>query len=158
MAQAKFYRKFSPQTAVVLSDGRKIQFSTLDNARGYFSTADEGVQSELLVFMQQSRYGLSEISYAEYDAEFLQKKRAGMQRPAQSREELSPSTLRQVFRDAGDSSGAAGLAVAEAPKVPVPAATVAEPTTPVAAQAPTNPEFKPPVGKRVKRTATIPTT
>jgi hypothetical protein len=42
--------------------------------RGYYETDNEYIQAEFLKCMQEQRYGISEISEAEYKADYLEKK------------------------------------------------------------------------------------
>ena len=148
---ARFFKKFSPSTPVVLAGGQRLSFNTLDNVVGYFSTNDEGVAAQFEGFMRAQRYGLSEITYDEFNTDYLVKKNSGMVRPRQFREELSQHTFAEAARQGAASSAAAGVAVE--PAKPGSAAVVADPVTaPVIA--PTNPDFKPPTGQRKRKAQT----
>ena len=70
----KFYKKFSPKTDVILDNGTRIQFSTLDGVLGYFATDSELVQQQFDLFQKQQRYGITEIANEEFQTEYLEKK------------------------------------------------------------------------------------
>ena len=77
MATVKFYKKFSPGTAVVLGNNTRITFQSFNGVIGYYSTQDEYTQGEFLRLMRADKFGISEIPYTEFDAEYVKKKPLG---------------------------------------------------------------------------------
>jgi hypothetical protein len=164
---ARFFKKFSPSTDVLLSNGVSIKFVSLDTLVGYFSTNDSYVQSE-------QRYGMEEIGWDEFNRDYIQKKSNS---PTLSspvwREELSHKGLQSQtpldkLRALGGVAVAANktdikpsfkepVTVAECPKNAAEAKACGISMTP-ATPAPAKPAepFAPPVGKR-KYTKSTPT-
>lgn len=145
----KFYRKLSPSTKVVLSNNSVVEFKTLDNVVGFFSTEDSFIQGEFVRFEQEQRYGIDEINYSDFHAQYLVKKNRSQPGQRYWREEINPglSGLQQVrqlqdldpvvvAREKSDIAGA-GVIAADHSDVPKTA-----PSTPQ--------EFNPPVGRRLK--------
>lgn len=151
----RFFKKLSPSTPVVLGDGRKIAFKTLNNIYGYHATNEEYVANEFLRFMRADKYGLSEIAFPEFDSEYVQKKSTGTPRKPFWREELSPSSLAGILPNAANALAAAVESAAVVEKPSIPKATVADPGTATPVVAPTVPDFKPATGRRKKSTATV---
>lgn len=146
----KFYRKLSPSTKVVLGNGAVAEFKTLDNVVGFFATDDVFIHGEFLRFHQEQRYGIDEITYSEFHAEYLVKKNNFQPGQRNWREEIKSGLsglqqLRQlqnlepavVARETSDIKTGNQVVAAEPTDVPKAA--------PAAPQ-----EFNPPVGKRLK--------
>jgi hypothetical protein len=97
MAQ-KFYKKLIPRTKVVLSSGLSVQFKTLDGLTGYRATSDDSEIKDYEKYMVEQRYGLSEISEAEYTRDYTEKKRAvGLtQLPTWNREVVGETPSRPI--------------------------------------------------------------
>lgn len=143
----EYFKKLVPQNPVTLSGNRAIRFESLEGVIGYCAQTDAGIVAEFREHIRKQQFGLSEISCDEFVAEFLQKKRNGIQ-PFSGREELSPSTLSSLASRAAQHRVAAGVAAVSAPLNPATAPTVvADPATPPG-QAPLKPEFNPPTGIR----------
>jgi hypothetical protein len=70
----KYYKKYTPQTKVRLSNGNEIQFSTVDGIIGYFATDSDYVQKEFERCMAENRYAISEISEREHVEDYRKKK------------------------------------------------------------------------------------
>lgn len=147
----KYYSKLAPQNPIILPNGQKVVFSTVDGTRGWFATQQEALHQVFADLMRQGEYGLSEVTAETFSAEYLEKKRVGISPPG--REEFTPSNAARLIDHAQRSaSAAAQAAVHEAPRVSptVEPATIAAPTTPTA-QAPVRPNFEPEVGRRKSR-------
>lgn len=158
----KYYKKFSPNTKVVITDAGQhfqIEFTTL-GLLGWYATDSEAVQKQLLEHMQMQRYGISEVSAEEFNTEYVEKKRTGQQmssRPAW-REELSKSAGHTLDRagQLGSAAVARAVAVNGRSDIPLsrrePQITVADPAgaapEAVAESAQKKEEFKPNLGKR----------
>lgn len=86
----KFFRKLNPRNSVVLADKKtKITFDTIDDLTGYFKTDNEGLISFFKQCVKENRYGLCEISEEEYERDFAEKKRNGIDlRPTWERESI----------------------------------------------------------------------
>lgn len=145
----KCYRKLSPKNPVRMPDGTSILFKTVDGVHGYYATQDALRQSVLDGFIRSGDYGLSEVSENEFH-EFLEKKSRGLTPP--SREEFAPGALSKLIVEAArlaeDSKAAAvDTTKPSGPPIQTTAAVVAT-APPPPTQAPTTPEFTPPVGKR----------
>lgn len=74
MAQLKFYKKLRPDTKVALSGNTAVQFTTIDTLTGYYATDNEAVQNEFRNFMEQQKFGISEISAEEFTRDYVEKK------------------------------------------------------------------------------------
>jgi hypothetical protein len=153
MATVKFYKKFSPGTAVVIAGGFRIIFQSFNGVIGYHSTAEEHIQNEFLRLMRAEKFGISEIAYDEFDSEYVKKKASGMQRNQHQREELSPSTMASFLRPKSDTA-VAGVAVGVERKSEVASIESPANTTP---SAPLQADFQPKTGKRRKANV-VPTT
>lgn len=157
----RFFKKSIPETPVVLSNNLALRFSTLDRITGYFASDDGFIQGELVKYITQMRYGLSEISAAEYTSEFLDKKKASPVVTSRKpwREEIAPN---RIVMDTSSPRATPGQS---APTAPVVAgveisdirrgASVSELTTSAAKNLPDTkaeppPAFSPPVGKRIR--------
>jgi hypothetical protein len=157
MAKTRFFKKFQPETAVVLTNGTSIKFTTLDDLIGWFATDSEYVQNEFELCMRQNRYAITEVAWPEFEEEYVKKKGSMTSKPW-SREELS-GTRRQVSNPVETLGGervASVVGVKTAKEVPVTMAD--ESTTPARTSpisTPSKPsDFAPSVGKRAKRKST----
>jgi len=148
----RYFKKFSPENNPVLANGSKVLFTSLDHLIGWLATDNEYVQGELERFMREQRYGLTEVSAQEFKDEYLEKKN---QTPTNSRgnwrEEWgkTASALTPIQR-LGVEKVAAVVGVenpAEAKPVQPQPVTASEPAT---GDKPKE-EFKPTVGKRIKK-------
>lgn len=101
MATAKFFKKHSPGSPVTLANGQGLSFKTVDQQYGYFSTDSEGLQRELVAHIEGGRFGLSEITWDEYNDSFLKKKISSPPLRRLWREEISnsarPSPTQDLF-------------------------------------------------------------
>ena len=147
----KYYRKLSPDTKPVLSNGASVKFTTLDNVVGYFATDNEYLHSEFERFNQEQKYGVVEIPQAEYEADYVQKKSGSEPLRKPWREEIGPgaSALQQVSQIKQSVSAAVAVSGTDVPqkRAPVVASTLTkDQAAALPGQAPA--EFKP---KTVKR-------
>lgn len=149
---AKFYRKLSPDTKPVLSNGSTVTFKSLDLVVGYFSTDNDYIQSEFARFAVEQKYGITEIPFEEFNNDYLLKKNNPGFQPLKrlSREEMGSgkSALNQIsqFKEAQSAAVAVkGTDVPQAKAVPVVAATPVASDLPPQKQAE---EFKPQTVKR----------
>lgn len=159
----RFFKKSVPDTPIRLASGRSVKFSTLDNVTGYFATENEQVQNELVGFITQMRYGLSEIGYEEYQQQFVELKKnspAGILRKPW-REEVAPNRIvmdtSSSNRTPAKPSPSVNVAVGGEPSdIRRNGANVSELSAEAAAKLPTAKKeeapspFEPPVGKRAK--------
>ncbi len=72
-----FFKKFTPETKVSLADRTQIQFTTLDGLIGYFATKSDDLANQFKGFIQQQRYGMSEISEEEFHRDYVEVKKNG---------------------------------------------------------------------------------
>lgn len=75
----RFFKKASPDTAIVLSNNTTISFSTLDGLVGYFATDKDFVSGQFQQMIEEQRYGLSEISEQEFHQDYVELKKNGTQ-------------------------------------------------------------------------------
>lgn len=75
----RFFKKSSPDTAIVLSNNTTISFTTLDGLVGYFATDKDFVSSQFQQMIEEQRYGLSEISEGEFHRDYVELKKNGTQ-------------------------------------------------------------------------------
>lgn len=148
MAATKFFKKPSPSDPVILSNGQVLKFPTVNFSTGYFATDLVGLQMELIQLINANRFGLSEVSWSEYDSEYLKKKNG---RPSRRlwREEISgtkhsPNPFLEL------NAGPAAAANRPQPRTGVP---MLEPEATVAPErrstdAPPTPELRLNVGRR----------
>jgi hypothetical protein len=92
----RFFKKFGPNNPPVYNS-RKIPFPSNDGLIGYRATDDAGEAAFYLQCLREQRYGLTEITAADYQSEYLEKKTAAGTRRGTiwSREELSASSYRR---------------------------------------------------------------
>lgn len=152
MATVKYFKKFSPDNAVILGNNTPVKFGTADGVIGYFRTDNEYLISEFERFMREGRYGLSEVPKSEYD-EYAQKKTESPALPRVSREEIGSGgrqTGRELIEVLGPKHVEAAVAVktVEQPKPQVASITVPPPTEPA-------PVFTPTTGKRNVRRSSL---
>jgi len=156
----KFFKKFEPGLGVNVGGTAVVKFKTLDDLIGYYATDNEGQQIVLRQHIEAGRYGLSEITWDEFDREYVKKKTTTPRLNKPWREEISNQTLRSNRR--GQEPPAAVADVSDPrPVKPAPACarmTIAdaEPSeqavAAVAAVAEAlNVPFQPTVGKREPR-------
>ena len=147
MAAAKFFKKPSPADPVILANGQSLKFNTLDYKIGFFATESESLATELTGYINQQRFGLSEVSWAEYDAEYLKKKNG---RPSRRlwREELSHTGLKQnPFLELNAGPAAAGNNAKTIPIRMAETEAVVAPEKPAGSK-PEQSSFTPTVGRR----------
>lgn len=165
----RYFKKFDPTIQPVLSNNTKLAFTTLNGLVGYFATDSEWVQNELVRLINEQRFGVTEISAAEFTADYVEKKSSAEPLKAPWREEVSGRRLtasgpiHQLGAEAvaavvggesgrrGDDSAGSGVAVTENPRKPVPVAVDdAANAIPNMAE-PEQKEYKAPVGKRIPK-------
>lgn len=157
----KFYKKLVPKTPVILANGSKINFMTLNLVTGYYATENEWVQNQMRSFIERQQYGITEITEGEFHEHYVQKKTTSPQLKKLWRDEVggvSQSALSQL--DALKKSGALEEAAVANPieqvrqqehvtmadeELPVAQAVIQPPPPPQPAA-----EFKPTTGKRKK--------
>lgn len=160
----KYFKKHFPQNDVILSNNSRVKFSTKDGLVGYFETDNQFIQEEFVKCMAEQRYGISEITNAEYTSEYLEKKTpvatpSGSWREewGQGRNLASPSTpVSRLGADAVAAAVAVADGVTDVPKSrggavmedPKTAPAVDQPASATASRE----NFRPPTGKRPKRT------
>jgi len=149
MAAPKFYRKAGIDP-VILSTGQRVALKSPDYKNSFLATDNAFIQSEFDALIAQNQFGLSEISFAEYDEAYLKKKPAT---PLGKfwREEMTAQGIRVNPLAQSLVAEAKAAAAADTPPIPVtmedmpPGMTPAQPTN-----APTPPEaFQPRVGRRL---------
>lgn len=157
MAARKFYKKIAPNTKPVLSNGATVEFRTLNNLVGYFSTENDFIQAEFAQFMGSARYGITEISAQEYETDYRSKKNnlpQSLNLKPDWREEVGPGALglSQIRQASPSPSEVAAVAVSgtDIKRNPVTAAVPTRETLPP--QPKTAEEFKPRTGKRKAKT------
>lgn len=147
MAATKFFKKPSPSDPVILSNGQVLKFPTVNFSTGYFATDLVGLQIELAQLIGANKFGMSEVSWAEYNDEYLKKKNG---RPSRRlwREEFSgtkhsPNPFLEL-----NASPAAAAGEQKHKGIPMlePEATVAPERK--EGEPPSKPEFRPNVGRR----------
>jgi hypothetical protein len=72
----RFFKKCEPTNLPVIGNGSKVQFPTLDHVWGYHGTNNGYVADELVRLTNEGKYGITEISEAEFHSEFVEKKKA----------------------------------------------------------------------------------
>lgn len=78
-----FFKKFTPDTMVVLADNTGVTFKTNDGLIGYFHTENDGLAQQLKGMIEQQRYGMSEISEEEFHRDYVDVKKNGKAIPQQ---------------------------------------------------------------------------
>lgn len=145
----RYYKKLTPANRVQLTNGQWLQFDSLDTLTGYFATDSEYVQQQFAAFMQQQRYAISEIPFAEFEAEFIIKKKNGSSRPlVPERESIGGSMAHRQPLIAQIHPAAVENAVGVKEGITDIRPTLQSAPPPVA---PAREEFKPTVGKRIAR-------
>lgn len=143
----KFYKKLSPATSPALANGMSVRFNTLDDVVGYYATAEAYIQAQFQLFAQEQRYGITEIDYAEFDRDYLQKKNLSTRPARPYREEFGSGG--RVMSDTiipPSVNAAVGVEGTDVPKKPV--VTVSEPAKAETPGTPKAAEFKPKTAKR----------
>jgi hypothetical protein len=143
----RFFKKTSPETQPVFGNNTKADFKSLDGLIAYYATDQPYPQQELERFMTEGRYGITEITWEEFDAEYVQKKRDPNFQPLKTpwREEIGSggkAVNRTILAQVGAEkvSQAVGLASPNAPK---------DTLSTVPPVAPNKPEeHKPNIGRR----------
>lgn len=77
-----FFKKFSPETKVVIAGLANVQFDTLDGIIGYYATDKDQISAGLKQMIEQNRYGMSEISEEEFHRDYAGPKKNGTRRVA----------------------------------------------------------------------------
>ncbi len=85
----KYFKKLNPKNGVVLHTGKKLLFETLDDLTGFHKTDDERTIAHFKKCVEENRYGICEISEEEYNRDFVEKKRSGVN--------LKPTWQRETF-------------------------------------------------------------
>lgn len=156
----RYFKKFHPDTRVVLASNHALQFTTLDGLVGFFATDNPTIQQEFEQMMVEQRYGISEISPEEFTRDYLEPKKNGVTLRPVWRDELTPnlakvsqSELKARLERAASVVGVdksdlrrpdASAVVADVPTKD----QVKQPVTPVSDK-----PFEPTVGRKVKRNA-----
>ena len=154
MVAMKFYRKLRPDTPVPVDPAPNvIKFATLDSILGWFATDNPAIQAKLTDHIEHQRCGISEVTWEEFDSEYVKKK-------------ASTGPLKKVWREELSHSNFQRSAPAFQTN-PVPVAVVTDmsgqrmeddplpskntPGTAIANDTPPSPDqqFRPTVGKRV---------
>lgn len=143
---ARYFKKPSPSDGVRLSNGQVLKFPTADYKMGYFATESPSLANELVGFAERGQFGVSEVSWTEYESNYLKKKTGTPLRPPY-REEISGTKLRpNPFLEL--QHGAVAAVGGSRPTDPVrmrdPEAVIAPESTPE--QPPAG--FKPTIGRR----------
>ncbi len=152
MGAMKYYKKLSPSTLVLLENGDRIVFKTLDHVWGYCGTDAEYVHAQFEKFMIEQRFAISEISAEEFTRDYEDKKKAGIQPGRQWREEFGAGAVKQAVPGFAPSAAVVeGRSDIRREPAPQPTTIDAVPsgTTTVAPAAPVK-EFVPQTGKRRK--------
>lgn len=84
----RYFAKLTPATNVPLSNGGAVKFSTVDGLRGFFQTDNQYFIDEFLRCMRENRSCITEITQAEYESEYLEKKSQGISLKPIWREEM----------------------------------------------------------------------
>lgn len=85
----RFFKKLSPENEPHLRNGSRVKFTSIDGGlSGYFGIDNDDVSGQLAQFIQEGRYGLTEISEKEFHADYVQKKTGSMPLRKPWREEL----------------------------------------------------------------------
>jgi len=147
---------------VRLADGRMVAFKTVDGVQSFLGTQDPALWSGFEQCMRENRSGLTEIDYATFDSDYLQKKSNSPPLKAPWREEvykgrLMPSTsvLDQRLSQL-PAAVAANPPPPPAPEVPAALSQAAPQATvnaQIAKELPKAADYKPEVGKRRKAKA-----
>lgn len=154
----RFFKKLSPGTRVAISQGPQIEFKTLDGIVGYFSTDSDYVASEFEKAMRENRYGITEITWAEYESNYLVKKNSGAASRPVWREEITRGRVMPSVSDLTQRLNEAQAVVGVVNPPPRPSMTISAPAainqpiinTEIAKALPTVEDYKPEVGKRRK--------
>lgn len=85
----KFYKKFSPDLGVNIGGTQVVKFPTLDGIIGYYATQDANLQNAFAAQINAGKFGLSEITWAEYEANWVKKKAMASPLKRPWRDELS---------------------------------------------------------------------
>lgn len=70
----RYFKKLSPANQPTLSNGTRVEFASLDGVTAYFATTSETVVAEFERFQREQRYGITEISFEEFNSDYLEKK------------------------------------------------------------------------------------
>lgn len=159
----RYFRKLIPATPVQVFGSKLLKFNTNDGQVGYFATPDPAICAEFENHMRNSNFGISEISWEEFNTGYVQKKTGEPLKPP-SREEFSGGrSLANLLAQGQDSSAASSAVAVGVAKDTAPGKPVDAPATPPApkpevstiampkpsdVKAPEKPEFQPTVGKR----------
>lgn len=142
----RYYKKLGDRQPV-LGNGSRCEFTTLDGITSYFSTDNEYIHTEFDRLAKMQMGGITEIQAAEFVADYVEKKTEAPNRLRPPwREELSGLKV-TGHRLKPSVEGAVAVDVA---RTVVPAATVNDAPAPAI---PSGKEFKPPAGRRTRRTS-----
>lgn len=150
----RFFRHLGTDP-VRLADGRLVHFKSADGLQSFMATPDPSLWSEFERCMKEGRSGLTEVSWAEFDSQYLQKKSNSPQLKQPWREEIGrmmPSD--SVLQSRLQALPAADVANPASPSPPpvAPPAAMSQPAinAQIAKEIPKVEDYKPEVGKRRK--------
>lgn len=161
MATTRYFRKMG-DTPVPLSNGQRAAFTSVDGGlTSYKATSDPWLASEFEAAMREGRSGLTEIDYATFDRDYLQKKNSGQTLKPLYREELGRNLVMpsqsDLSRRLQEAQAVVAVASPEPRAIPTPMQPIvtaqAEVNKAIAQALPTAAEYKPEVGKRRKAKA-----
>ncbi len=87
------FAKAVPQTPIILSNGRRVVFDSLDGQVGYTISADPGIISQLDNCIRNGIGDVRRIPMSEFEAFASKKKQPGSNHPKIWREELGANEL-----------------------------------------------------------------
>jgi hypothetical protein len=162
----RFFRK-AGDSPVPLSTGGSVKFTSVDGGlTSYFATDKAGLAEEFEKCMAEGRSALTEISEAEFHANYVSKKNSGQISRQPWREEIVQGKLRASESTLKDRLNAAqavvGVASPPPPAAPAPspsalshaAVTQAAVNQTIAKELPVKEDYVPVVGKRKKAKVT----
>lgn len=114
-----FFKKFTPETDVIIPGKARVKFETLDGILGYHETDNDDIANSLRQFIQEQRYGLSQISEEEFHKDYVEPKKKGKRR-------IAPQAhwTREALGGSGYESGTHPVAVLSPEEVAKKAAVV----------------------------------
>lgn len=154
----RYFRKMG-DSPVPLSNGQKVAFKSADGgATSFKAITDDFLASEFEKAMREGRSGLTEVDYATFDRDYLQKKSNAPTSSPPWREELVKG---QVMPSASMLASRLQALPAAVEVSPPPAPVAAPPTAlsqpainaQIAKELPKASDYKPEVGKRRKKAA-----
>ena len=116
MAERVYFRKSVPRTPVYLASGTPVTFETVDNVNGFRGFENPKVIEELRRAIRAERGGLTEITAAEYEEQFVKKKASAKPISPSWREEFRGPTPIPTFIPASEQKNVVILAGTEPPE------------------------------------------